>query len=107
MNRTRFRYLVVAGLVIALGLASRRYAAVLPVFLARYAGDTIWAVMVFVGVALMAPGWSSLRVAVAALVVSYSIEGSQLYHAPWIDALRHTRVGGLVLGFGFLWSDVA
>jgi hypothetical protein len=63
--------------------------------------------MVFVGLGLLAPQWSSFRVAVATLVACYSIESSQLYHAPWIDTLRHTRVGGLVLGYGFLWSDVA
>lgn len=30
----------------------------------------------------------------------------QLYHAPWIEAIRQTRIGGLLLGFGFLWSDI-
>ncbi|HLQ76146.1 MAG TPA: DUF2809 domain-containing protein [Terriglobia bacterium] len=107
MKRNRFLYFVVDFLLVALGLASRRYAAVLPVFLAQYSGDTLWAAMVFVGVGLLAPRWSSLRVAVVALMVSYLIECSQLYHAPWIDTLRHTRVGGLVLGYGFLWSDLA
>ena len=36
----------------------------------------------------------------------YGIEISQLYQAPWIDATRATRLGGLVLGHGFLWSDM-
>ena len=36
-----------------------------------------------------------------------SDETSQLYHAPWIDRIRATTLGGLVLGFGFLWSDIA
>jgi len=31
---------------------------------------------------------------------------SQLYHAPWIDAIRQATLGGLVLGFGFLWTDL-
>ena len=42
-----------------------------------------------------------------ALAFSYLIEVSQLYHAPWIDAIRATTLGALVLGFGFLWSDIA
>lgn len=62
--------------------------------------------MVFVGVGFLAPRWSSLRVAGTALLFSYAIELSQLYHAPWIDGIRHNRIGGLILGFGFLWSDV-
>jgi len=107
MKRSRLLYFVVDSLVIGLGLASRRYAAALPIFVARYAGDTLWAVMVFVGIGILAPRWSTFRVAVVALAVSYSIECSQLYHAPWIDTLRHTRVGGLVLGYGFLWTDIA
>jgi hypothetical protein len=41
-----------------------------------------------------------------ALSICYGIELSQLYHARWIDNIRETNIGGLVLGFGFLWSDV-
>jgi VanZ family protein len=106
-RRDRLSYFILGCLVVAVGLASRRYAAVLPVFLAEYAGDTLWALMVFLGIGMLAPRWSSFCVAVVALVVSYSVEVSQLYHASWIDSLRDTRVGGLVLGFGFLWSDIA
>ena len=35
-----------------------------------------------------------------------SVELSQLYHSPWIDQIRDTTVGGLILGYGFLWSDI-
>ena len=45
--------------------------------------------------------------AFAAGTVSLAVELGQLYHAPWIEAVRQTRIGGLVLGFGFLWSDLA
>ena len=38
---------------------------------------------------------------------SVAIELGQLYHAPWIDSIRQTTLGGLILGFGFLWSDLA
>jgi hypothetical protein len=27
-------------------------------------------------------------------------------HGPWIDPIRHTIVGGLTLGYGFLWGDL-
>jgi hypothetical protein len=106
VRRNRFRYFVAGCLVVALGLCSRRYAALLPEVLARYAGDTLYATMVFIGFGFLFPQWRSLRVAMVSLIFCYAIELSQLYHAPWIDGLRHTRVGGLVLGFGFLWSDL-
>ena len=41
------------------------------------------------------------------MAFSVAIEISQLYHAPWIDSIRRTTLGGLILGFGFLWSDLA
>src|SRR5712692_5448165 len=103
MRRNRLLYFVAGCVIVVLGLAARRYAAALPAFLAAYSGDTLWALMVFTGIGFVAPRWSPLRVAVVALTVSYADEISQLYHAPWIDNLRHTWLGGLVLGYGFLW----
>jgi hypothetical protein len=71
------------------------------------AGDTLYATMAFVLFGIAAPRWSTVRVGVAALASSCAIEVSQLYHAPWIDAIRATVPGALVLGYGFLWSDLA
>jgi hypothetical protein len=48
MKRNRFLYFAGTCLVVVLGLASRRYAAALPAFVALYAGDTLWAAMVTV-----------------------------------------------------------
>lgn len=106
MNRNRLAYLIVGCGVVALGLSSRRFAVRLPDFLAAYSGDTLWALMVFVVIGFFAPRWSSARVAVLALLFSFAVEFSQLYHSPWIDGLRRTRIGGLILGYGFLWSDL-
>jgi hypothetical protein len=104
--RIRLLYLVCAGGVVVLGLGSRRFGVNLPAFVAAYAGDTLWALMVFLGLGAVAPRSRTSRRAALALAVSYAVEASQLYHAPWIDALRHTRLGGLILGFGFMWSDL-
>ena len=107
-RRTAYAALVVTAIV--LGLASRRFGDALPPPLADrvrlYAGDAIWAAMVYFLGAAIAPHASIARLSIGALGFAWVIEVSQLYHAPWIEALRATRVGGLVLGFGFLWSDV-
>ena len=97
---------MIGCVVTALGLGSRLYAAFLPEFIATYAGDTLWAVMAFLVIGFMFPRWSIARVAVAALLLSYADEISQLYHARWIDQVRANWLGGLLLGFGFLWSDI-
>ncbi len=104
--KRRLAYLVCTAAVTSLGLASRRFGSALPVFVAEYAGDTLWALMVFLGISMLAPHVHVSRRGGMALAFAYAIEISQLYHAPWIDAVRSTLLGGLVLGFGFLWTDL-
>jgi hypothetical protein len=95
------------ALVVGLGLGSRRFARRLPGPVAAYAGDTLWALAAFLGFGLLLPRASTARVALLALAFSFLIEASQLYHAPWIDSIRGTTLGGLVLGFQFVPSDLA
>jgi hypothetical protein len=94
-------------LVCLVGIGSRRYPHVLPRFVAAYAGDTLWALAAFLGIGLILPRTSTRTISCLAIAFSVAIEISQLYHAPWIDSIRQTTLGGLILGFGFLWSDMA
>jgi hypothetical protein len=94
-------------LVASLGIGSRRYARILPGFIATYAGDTLWALAAFFAIGLLLPKAPTVRVALLAFGLSVADELSQLYHAPWIDSIRQTTIGGLILGFGFVWSDLA
>ena len=91
---------------IAAGLASRSYPTWLPAMVARYAGDTLWATAAFWMLATIRPSGRRLPLGAAALGIAVAVEVSQLYHAPWIDAVRATRIGALALGQGFLWSDL-
>ncbi len=104
--RSRLLYATCAAVAVFLGLASRRYGEYLPPFIAEYAGDTLWAAMVFLGVGVLVPASQlSHRIGIA-ISCALAVELSQLYKAPWIDAIRQTTLGGLVLGFGFLWTDL-
>jgi len=105
-KRNRILYFFLIILVMFLGLASRRYSYVLPTWAATNAGDALWALMVFLGFGFIFKSSSTLKTALLAITFSYSIEISQLYHAPWIDAMRNNTIGGLILGYGFLWSDL-
>ncbi|MBC7807956.1 MAG: DUF2809 domain-containing protein [Akkermansiaceae bacterium] len=105
--RNRLIYIALSIATIAVGLAVRRFGATLPPFVAAYAPDALWALMVFWVIGLVWTRATTAQVAVAALTFAYLIEISQLFHPAWLDAIRHTRLGGLVLGFGFLWSDIA
>ncbi len=104
-TRNRLHYALALAVVIPLGLGSRKFGASLPWFIAEYAGDTLWAMMMFLLVGFLAPRWTTGRIAAVALGIAYTVEISQLYRAPWVESIRHTLPGALVLGSGFLWSD--
>lgn len=105
-TRNRLFYVFVILSVIGLGLGSRASPHLLPDFIATYAGDTLWALMAFLMIGFIFPSASTIRVAIIALLFSLFIEVTQLYHAPWIDEIRHHRLAALILGQGFLWSDL-
>lgn len=109
MTRPRSRLTVAIGvvLVIAAGLASRKFPGLLPAAFDKYPGDALWAWMVYLLWALLHPRASIGTLAMLALGTSFLDEISQLYQAPWINAIRHTTVGHLVLGTVFGWGDLA
>jgi hypothetical protein len=88
------------------GLASRAWAGYLPWWLAKNAGDALYATMMVFGIGFWATRARTSRVAAAAVAVCFAVELSQLYHAPWIDAVRATLPGRLVLGQGFHAFDL-
>jgi len=104
----RNRLIYAAGIltVILLGLASRSDSFLLPEFIKEYGGDTLWALAAYLSVGFVFSRTPIWKVALIAALFSFSIEISQLYHAEWIDHIRRFRLGGLLLGYGFLWSDL-
>ena len=99
-------YALLAVAVVAAGLLWRSGLIPLPQWLSNNGGDALWALMVFVGCGFMLPRTSTLVVALLALTFSWGVEFSQLYHAPWIDVVRATIPGRLVLGNTFAWPDL-
>lgn len=105
-NRSRKKYVFYIIIVIIAGLASRRFRPLLTDWLAAYSGDVLWGLMVFLMVGFILNKKSSLTVGAGAFTAAALVELSQLYHAPWIDSIRSYKLGGLILGYGFLWSDL-
>lgn len=105
MKRSRVLYCIFIVITMILGLLSRKIS-YLPYVIKAYSGDVLWALMIFFIVAFIFNEKKSVIVSIIALGFSYAIEFSQLYHSQWIDSIRSTILGGLILGFGFLWSDI-
>lgn len=98
-------YLLVTISIVGLGLPARLAPQYLPNWYVTYAGDFLWAMLVYFLYALLFRLPTSLAFWTA-LVTAYLIEISQLFHPAWLDYLRSIRLLGFILGFGFLWSDL-
>lgn len=102
----RIAYLIVIVITILLGLSSRKWSALLPSFIAQNAGDMLWAMMVYFGFRLLLVRKSTLIAIWLSLLFSFGIEWSQLYQEDWINQIRGTTLGALILGKGFLVEDL-
>ncbi len=105
-HRNRLVLLLSVGVVIASGLASRKFPTLLPAALGKYPGDALWAAMIFLLLALLSPRARSSHLALLAFIVCCLVEFSQLYQADWLNSIRSTTLGHLVLGAGFSWADI-
>jgi len=101
MPKNRLTYFILIIATIILGLLSRHFK-----FVPLFIGDILWATMVYFIMRLLFIGKPIRFNVITALIFCFAIEFSQLYKAPWIDEIRHTLFGRLVLGEGFLWSDL-
>lgn len=104
--RNRLLYAILIVLVIATGLLWRSGFMPMPSFVTKYGGDALWALLIFVGLGFAFNRASTQRLALGALGFSWAVEFSQLYHAPWIDTIRSTLPGRLILGSTFNWPDL-
>ena len=106
VSRSRGLYAVAMMLVVGAGLIWRSQMFSLPAFYSKYGGDALWALLIFLGFGFVFIRASTPRVALITFCFCCAVEFTQLYHAPWIDAVRGTRLGALVLGATFNWPDL-
>ena len=102
----RVLYFVTTSLVMLMGLLSRKFMFIFPKNIAPFIGDMFWAMMLYFGFRFLLPKLALLKSFNIALIFSFAIEISQLYQSDWINTVRKTTIGGLVLGHGFLWMDL-
>ena len=101
MFKARLPYIIAVTVVIIAGLLSRKIQAI-----PLWVGDVLWALMVYLLVRAVLITSSLKKVALISLLFCFAIEFSQLYQRAWINSLRRTLPGRLILGQGFLWGDL-
>ena len=101
MIKLRIKYFLLTCAIVVLGLLSRKFS-----FVPLWVGDVLWATMIYFILRFFYPESSVRKITLISVVISYAIEFSQLYKAPWIDNMRHTFLGRMILGETFFWGDL-
>ena len=101
MKNKRLQYFVIVLIIIASEIISRKIL-IVPLFI----GDLLYAVMMYFIFRMLFPKSLTIIVAIFSLTLCFLIECFQLYQVQWIIDIRKTSLGHLVLGEGFLWSDL-
>lgn len=100
--KKRFHYFILIAAIIIIGLLSRKNT-----FIPLWIGDVFYALMMYFIVRFLFLQKRPLFVYSLSLGICIVIELSQLLHTDWINTIRATLTGRLILGQGFLWSDLA
>jgi hypothetical protein len=106
MQRKRWVYVLIVSIVILIGLGSRILKNRIPEVIELYIGDIAWATMIYLWVCVLVSKIRFVHCFWISFLICYAVEFSQLYHASWIDGIRSTRIGALVLGNSFVVSDL-
>jgi Protein of unknown function (DUF2809) len=102
----RVVHAVLIALTIPLGFASRISSLSMPGIVRTYGGDVLSAVCIFFGVQFVLFKWKPMRCAILAYALCVLIELQQLIHWDSLVRLRNETSMGILLGHGFLWSDL-
>jgi glycopeptide antibiotics resistance protein len=102
--RQRLVFLVNILAIVPLGYAIR-FSHILPEYFHDAGGSIAYQILLMLLVLFIYPPANLRLTAIWACGVSCAIELLQLYQPPWLQAIRATWAGRLILGTTFLWSD--
>ena len=105
-TRARLTFVALALGTIALGLWVHGSGA-LGAVARDVLGDALWATMIAWWIGALTPRTGLAARGGAAFGICVLVELSQRIHTPWLDAVRETTMGRLVLGSGFDPRDIA
>ncbi|HEY3840685.1 MAG TPA: DUF2809 domain-containing protein [Bryobacteraceae bacterium] len=104
MIRRRLLWACSAAALIPIGLWLR-FAAPVPEWLRDGSGGALYVVFWIFAILVLKPETPALPLTVSVLLATCAIEFSQQWHPAWLERLRATLPGRLVLGTTFDWGD--
>lgn len=106
MYKRRIIYLLLFCFCTWLALSTRSHKQWFPNWVVVYGGDIIWAGMFVFFLRMIFVKTPLFTLIVINYILGVLDECSQLITAPWFVAIRQTKLGKLMLGVGFVWSDL-
>jgi hypothetical protein len=97
---------VLVALTVPLGFVSRMAEVPMPELVRTYGGDVLSATCIFFGVRFVLRRYTLPRCGLIAFVVCLLIELQQLITWKPLVRLREDTAADILLGHGFLWSDL-
>lgn len=104
-RRFRFALLLSLMLVIPLGYGVRFLLSPNLEWLRNWLGNLAYESFWILLIMFLVPRVSFTKVAIGVCLSSFAIEWLQLWHPVWLQAIRATLPGRLVLGNSFFWAD--
>lgn len=105
LSKFRMLYALMVFAFTIAGYCSRLYADKYPAYISEHLGDALWAGMVYLIFRTLWPEKSLFFALIMSLSFCFIIEISQIYQANWINHIRSTTLGALVLGRSFIFID--
>ncbi len=104
--KRKLLYTILFVFCVWLALATRSHKVWFPNLVVVYGGDIIWAGMFVFFVRIFFPDTPLWKISVVIYILGVLDEFSQLNQGLFMQYLRSFTIGRLMLGVGFLWSDI-
>ena len=104
MMQRRWQWVGLAALIVPLGLWLR-FSAPVPEWLRDGSGGVLYVLFWMLAFLVVNPDTPSSRLAVTVFIATCGVEFSQAIHVAWLERLRATLPGRLILGTMFSWGD--
>jgi len=105
MNRYRFILFLAIIIIIPLGLVSKFYKGPLDEWLNNYSGGIFYEIFWILLVILINPKIKPSIATIWVFMITALLEVMQLWHPPFLEAIRATLIGRLLIGTTFDWWD--
>jgi hypothetical protein len=105
MNYYRFNLFIAIIIIIPLGLVSKFYKGPLDQWLNNYSGGVFYEIFWILLVIFINPKIPPRLAAILVFMITALLEFLQLWHPPFLEAIRATLIGRLLIGTTFDWWD--